>query len=273
MTGTTLYTSFYFGLFVVDKDSPQNRKGEASMTINRKTVIIAVSWALVFNTLIFAKDYKVAIMQLPTAESFASFFRALGDATNNTFEIQIVPPARAIYLIENKQVDIVFPATVSNDPKKQTGSIFDYSAARVFKAVFVLYANKTKPIDIEELKRGNTSNYKIETTSSLADMFEFKLLPTTNLEGSMKKVDNGTIDGFIYAQEAGDPLLTRLGVGNINRRLYSKNDIAFGIQKSENEAEIDKMLKNGVDKLKNNGKLNQILSVSIKNSEYKDWQP
>jgi ABC-type amino acid transport substrate-binding protein len=243
------------------------------MTSNRKAIVIAIILAFVFNAFAFAKEYKVAIMQLPTSESFASFFKAIGDATNNTFDIQIVPPARAIYLIENKQVDIIFPATVSNDSKKQDSSSYVYSIARVFKAIFVLYSNKAEPIDVEELKKGNIPNYKIETTASLADMFEFKPLTTTNLEGSMIKVGKGTIDGFLYAQEAGDPLLTKLGVQNINRRLYSKNDIAFGIQKGSNETEINKMLNEGVDKLRTNGKLNQILAVSITNSEYNEWQP
>jgi polar amino acid transport system substrate-binding protein len=243
------------------------------MISKRKSLIIALFIVLGFNCFLNAKDYKVAIFQLPTAESFTELFKAVGEATNNDFEIQIVPPARGVYLIENKLADIFFPATISGDQKKQAGLKFDYSTARVFKAVFVLYTNKNKPVDIGELKKGNPKNYQIETTSSLADLFEFQPLQTTSLEASLKKVDAGTIDGLLYAQEAGDPFLKKLGLKNINRKLYSKNDISFGIQKGSKGTEIDKMLTDGVEKLRANGKLNQIIAISIKNSEYDDWQP
>jgi polar amino acid transport system substrate-binding protein len=243
------------------------------MTSKGRILVIAVSFVLVFTAFIYAKDYKVAVYQLPTAESFASLIKAIGEATNNNFDIQIVPPARGVYLVENQQVDIIFPSTVSNDLKKQAGSKFDYSTVKAFKMIFVLYTNKNKPVDVAELKKGNPKNYKIETTASLAEMFEFTPLTTTNLEASLKKVDSGIIDGFLYAQEAGDPVLKNLGLKNISRKFYSKNDIAFGIQKGAKGTEIDKMLAEGIEKVKANGKFNQILTVSIKNSEYDDWQP
>jgi len=228
---------------------------------------------ILYSFTLSAKEYSVAIYQLPTSDAFVNLFKVMGETTNNSFNTQIVPPARGVYLIENNQVDIVFPATVSSDPKKTALSKFDYSTVKVFKAVFVLYMNKNKLIDITELKNGNPRKYKIETTGSLAQLFEFQSLITTSLEASLKKVEESSIDGLLYAQEAGDPMLKNLGLKNILRKLYSTNDIAFGIKKGSVGGEIDKMLLEGVLKLKNSGKLNQIIAVSIKNSIYDNWQP
>lgn len=220
-----------------------------------------------------AKEYSVAVYQIPISDSLVNLFKAIEEATNNTFNVQLVPPARGSYLIENNQIDIILPATMSNDPKKVSLVNFDYSTAKVYQMVFVLYMNKNKPVDITILKKGNSKDYKVETTGSLAQMFEFQPLQTTNLEASLKKVEDGAIDGLLYAQDVGDLLLKKLGYKNIQRKLYSTNDIAFGIKKGTAGGELDKVLSDGIKKLKNNGKLNQILDVCIKNSKYDNWQP
>ena len=220
-----------------------------------------------------AKEYNVAVYDIPTSKYFVELFKGIEETTNNTFNVQLVPPARGSYLIENNQTDVIFPATMSNDTKKASSGKFDYSAAKVYQMVFVLYMNKKKQVDIADLKKGNSKAYKIETTGSLAQMFEFQPLQTTNIEASLKKVEDGAIDGFLYAQDAADPLLKKLGYKNISRKLYSINDIAFGIKKGTSGGELDKTLTAGVTKLKKNGKLDQILDVCIKNSKYDDWQP
>ena len=224
-------------------------------------------------TAVFAKDYKVAIFQLPVSDSFVNMFKALEEVTGNTFTTEVVPPARGIYLIQNNQTDVMFPATKSTDPKKNGAQIYDYSGAKVYQMIFVLYYNKGKPISVQDLTAGNKKGYKVETTASLANLFEFAPVLTTAIDASLKRVDSASIDGLIYPQDSADPILKTLGLKNIARALYSANDITFGLPKGQAGGELDKILADGVAKLKANGKLNKVLEASLAASVYNNWQP
>lgn len=234
---------------------------------------MALGFLLCLNAIVEAKDYKAAIIQTPTNDIYPVLIQAIARETNNNIEIEIVPSARAINLIENNEVDLICPATENNNPKKSAALKYDFSRVSLFKNPFVLYISKNKNIDIETLKKGNPQKYQIETTASLSDLFEFEPLISFNVEGSFKKVDVGRIDGFIYPQGAGDPVVKRLGLKNIRRQLYSQINVVFGIQKGAKGDEVDKMLTKGIQKLKENGKLDKIIELLLKSSKYDDWQP
>jgi polar amino acid transport system substrate-binding protein len=220
-----------------------------------------------------AKDYKVAILQLASSDTYNSLAKAIADETKNNFIIEIVPRSRALYLIENKQTDIVIPYTNIQSAKKQNAIQFDMSNI-LFKVVYVLYTNKSKNITADELKNGNPKNYKIEVDSVLSNSYEFNAMSSTNLEGSLAKIDNGTIDGYITAQFTGDTSLKKLGLKNIARQQYSPYDSAIIIQKGTKDSEIDKMINDGVAKLKANGKFDKIMGALIKSTgTYDNWQP
>jgi ABC-type amino acid transport substrate-binding protein len=243
------------------------------MKRTRLAICVFFMCALICTTGVFAADFKVAVLQLPVSESFVNLIKALGEVTGNTFATEVVPPSRGIYLIENKEVDAMFPATKSTDPKKNLAQNFDYASTKAYQMIFVLYANKGEPVGSLELRNGNQKNYKVETTASLAKLFEFTPLVTTSIEASLKRVESGAIDGLIYPQDSADPPLRTLGLKNIVRSLYSTNDITFALQKGQAGGGLDKILSEGVAKLKASGRLNKIIEASIANSVYNNWQP
>jgi polar amino acid transport system substrate-binding protein len=234
---------------------------------------VTLGFLLCLNAIVDAKDYKAAIIQTPTNDIYPVLIKAIAQETNNTIAIEIVPSARAIDLLENKQVELLCPATENNILKKVADMKYEFSSVSLFKSPFVLYSNKNKKIDIETLKKGNPQKYQIETTPSLADLFEFESMLSFNVEASFKKVNTGMIDGFIYPQGAGDPVVKRLELKNIKRQLYNQLNVVFGIQKGAKGGEVDKMLTNGIQKLKENGKLDKIIETLLKSSKYDDWQP
>ncbi len=238
-----------------------------------KRIFLLIIVVALCGTAVFAKDYKVAVYQLPVSDSFVNLFKALGEVTGNSFKTEVVPPARGIYLIENNQTDIVFPATKSTDSKKNLAQNFDYSGAKVYQMIFVLFANKAKPISVQDLTSGNKKGYKVETTASLSKLFEFTPIPTTAIDASLKRVDSGAVDGLIYTQDSADPVLKTLGLKNIVRSLYSTNDITFGLPKGQAGGELDKILIDGIAKLKADGRLNKIIEASLTSSVYNNWQP
>ncbi len=219
-----------------------------------------------------AKEYKVAVNQISTTEYYVNLVKALAEATNNTFNYEVVPRARCIYLIENKEVDFQVPNSLI-PTANQAELKFDYSTVTLMKIAYVLYSNKSKNIPANELRKGNPKKYLIETLSSLENSFGFAASPSTNVEASFLKLSNGQIDGIIYSQSAGDPVLKKLGYKNIKRQSYDNFQLKIAIQKGAIGGEVDKMLTDGVKKLKANGKYNQILGDLIKQSEYDNWQP
>jgi ABC-type amino acid transport substrate-binding protein len=234
---------------------------------------VLVIMMLLSGLLVSAKDYKVAVFNVGTSEIFVSFLKSMAEATNNKFEIQTVPNARALYLLENNQVDIILPISVIIDEKKISSLSYSYSTTNLFNNAFVLYTNKKSQIDIESLKKGNPKNYKIETSASLADLLEFTPLISPNLEASLQKVDNGSIDGLLYSQSSGDILVKKLALTSIKRQFYGDRYLSFAIKKGTKGGEVDKLITDGITKTKANGKFEEILGVIYKKAKYDNWQP
>ncbi len=242
--------------------------------MKRFLLIGLIICALIFNSfLLSAKEYKVAVKDLATKQIFIDLINAIGEATGNIFNIEVVPASRADYLIENKQVDIQYPIIILPDAKKQKELKYDYAGGVIFKVAFVLYTNKDKPIDIQSLRKGNSKNYKIEVSASRMSDFEYTVIPSNNAEASLTKVSNGTTDGLIFAQPDGDALLKKLGLKNIKRQLWLEYENTFSIQKGGKGGEIDKMLKDGINKLKKSGQFEKIMGNYSKTAKYDNWQP
>jgi ABC-type amino acid transport substrate-binding protein len=220
-----------------------------------------------------AQTYNVAVRQLATSDMYISLIKAIGEEMKATMNVQVVPGGRANYLVENKQVDIVLPDLRIPDQAKRAKLKFDDSTVTMYNLSFVLYTTKGKDIDIADLKKGNTKGYKVETDVSQVNTFEFVGIPTTNLDASLKKVNDGAIDAFIFSQSTGDALLKKGGYTNIKRNFYGIYDMAFALQKGQAGGPLDKLLAEGLAKLKANKKYDEILGKAVKDGIYKDWQP
>ena len=96
-------------------------------------------------------------------------------------------------------------------------------------------------------------------------LFDFKTLPSTNPVASLKKVNDGLIDGYILGSEPGDSILRGniATLKNIRRQLWDTYDIGFALPKGSNSAKTDKMLSDGIRKMKANGKLDTILADAL----------
>jgi polar amino acid transport system substrate-binding protein len=209
-----------------------------------------------------ANEYKVVVSQLPVADMYSNLLKAIAEETNNTFNIEIVPFSRLGYLIENNLVDICGPLISPKSQIKQNNLKYDLSTSTILEMVFVLYTNKN--INIDELKKGNPKKYYIETEIAHINLFDFECYPSTNIEGSLKKVDIGKIDGYIFAQGSTDMVLKKGDYKNIKRLYYDTFQLKFAIKKGTKGGEIDKILTNGINKIKDNGKYEKIIGAYAK---------
>jgi polar amino acid transport system substrate-binding protein len=223
-----------------------------------------------------SQNLNVVVPQVsPQAiDVYKSITQAIVETAGKTATMQVVPFARAIYMMETKQADIECSNVQIPDQKKWAALKYDYSTSALVNVAFVLYTNKSKPLSVADLKSGKAKGYKLETDAAHTDHFPFAVAPSTNTEGSLKKVDAGDIDGFIFAQSATDGVLKRLALKNIHRELYDTFNAVFLLQKGARGGPIDAMITDGIAKLKANGKFQTIMGAYAQSaSKYVEWQP
>jgi polar amino acid transport system substrate-binding protein len=241
-----------------------------------KTNFFAILFIAIFiNFNLFSTEYKAAIPQLsPQATAtYSNLVKAIFEATGNTIAIQVVPFARSINLVEEKQVDMQFPQIVIPDAKMQESLSFDYSTDNILDQVFVLYTNKSKPILKSDLEKGN-KKFRIETDIAHTNHFNFNISGSPTMDASLKKVDSGAIDGYIFAQNSTDITLKNMGLKNIKREKFGVFECKFTLLKGTKGGDIDKLISKGLKIIKDNGKFQKIMDSTVKSaSTYIEWQP
>jgi len=222
-----------------------------------------------------AQEYKVVIPQLSpaTVETYTNLAKAIFDAAGIKATIEVVPFARAIFMVQDKQADMLVSEIENPITAKAASQKFDTSTTPLFQIVFVLYANKAKPVDATELQKGNPKNLVIETDSAHVDFFSFTPVASTAFDASLKKVDAGRIDGYIFAQPSVDATLKNLGLKNITRTFYSSYTTKIILQKGARGGALDKAITSGVEKIKANGTYDTIMGKYVAGaSKYIEWQ-
>ena len=222
-----------------------------------------------------AQSYKVVVGDIPGMEPLMKMITTMGDEMNVKIEIIIVPMPRMIYMLESKQADIGAPMLALRNKDKINKLTYDYSTDRTGGGVcFVLYTNKSKPIDVESLKNGNPNNYKIESDATNVNLFDFNTLPSTNVEGSLRKVDAGRIDGYIMGQIGADPVLKSLNLKNVKRQFFETYETVFALPKGSKGSDVDKFISDALKKIKNSKQLyNAFIAPAKQSTVYVDWQP
>lgn len=223
-----------------------------------------------------AQAYKVVVPQLSPAatDTYKKAIEAIVEASGKAADGQVVPFPRAVYMIENKQADILSAIVQIPDQKKWAAQKFDYSTAELLKIVWVVYTAKGKAVNIAELKKGNAQGLKIETDGAHLEHFPFAAAGSTNIDASLKKVDSGAIDAYVFAQGSGDAALKRLGLKNITRQYYDTMSGVFMLQKGARGGPIDQMINSGLAKIKANGKYQEIVGpYAAGAAPYVEWQP
>lgn len=218
-----------------------------------------------------AKDLKASAARMPVYSEnhekgvLIDFLKAMEEAAGTKITFQVVPFAKSMSDVQEKKVDFHLPFIQIPGTDKGTNE-FDYSTDTIFHVNFVLYTNKNKPID-----KNNLKSAKIETDAAHSQYFDFPVAKSASIEGSIKKVNAGAIDGFIFADGAVDPIIKEGNLKNVKRELYKRFDVKFVLPKGGHGGETDKLLSAAVAKLKANGKFDKIMSPI--DGPYNDWQP
>lgn len=204
-----------------------------------------------------AADFKASLAQMPVyAESqdkgvLVDFTKALAAASGKSVDFQVVPFARSMADVEAGKVDFHMPLIKPLDMAKAN---FGLSTETIFHVNFVLYTNKAKPLDVNGLAGKN-----IETDAAHVAYFPFDIKPSSNIESSLKKLDLGRIDGFIFADNAADPIVKANNLANIKRQLYKRFEVKIILPKGGKSAATDKFLSETIKKMRDSGQFAKIM--------------
>jgi polar amino acid transport system substrate-binding protein len=238
--------------------------------------VAACALALLVSFRAAAQEYKVLVPQLSpsTTDIYRKAATAIVQAGGAKASIEVVPFARAIHLIEAKQADMLCFEIENPDPAKVAKLTVDYSTANLFQMVFVLYANKDRPVDASELKRGNPKHLVVETDLAHVEYFPFQATGSSDIDSSLKKLAVGRIDAFVFAQPSTDAALKRLGLKNVTRQLYGLYNAKIILQKGARGGTLDQTLTRGLEKMKKDGSYQQLMGQYLEGaSKFIEWQP
>ncbi|CAB1082672.1 hypothetical protein D1AOALGA4SA_10269 [Olavius algarvensis Delta 1 endosymbiont] len=220
-----------------------------------------------------AADYKVSLAKMPVyAESLekgvlVDFTKALANESGKKFKVSVVPFARSMNNVQTGKADFHMPLIAIPDVDMSTLP-YDYSTETIFHVNFVLYTQKGSGFTKEKL---SSNSVKVETDIAHVAYFDFKVAGSANLEQSLKKVNAGRIDAFIFADFASDPLIKKNSLTNIKRELFKVYDVKIILPKGGKGGSTDQFLSATIKHMRDKGDFDEIMSVI--DTPYDNWQP
>jgi len=218
-----------------------------------------------------AMDYTASLAKMPGyAEStekgiLVDFVKAISSESGEKIDLVVKPFARSINNVVTGKADFHMPLIAI--PNVDTATLgYDYSTETIFHVNFVLYTKKGSDITIDKLK-----DSKVETDIAHLPYFDFPITGSPNVESSLKKVNAGRIDAFIFADFASDPLIKKNNFTNIKRDLFKVYDVKIVLPQGSKGGKTDKFLSDIIAKLKANGMYNKIIGPI--DGPYDNWQP
>ena len=181
--------------------------------------------------------------------------------TGREISLERFPFKRALMMAASGEVDFHFPLIKDRDDT-DTALPFGYSSSTIFTVNFVLYTRRGVSLDMDNLQ-----NYRIATHGGHANLFPFPIIEDHSIEGSLRKVESGRIDGFIFADAGADPILFDLGLMGIQRQLYKVYDVHAVIAHEEKGGPVDQFITEATRNMDR-----AILGLAMVDQPYRDWQ-
>lgn len=215
--------------------------------------------------------YKVSMAKLPWATECeqkgvaVEILRLWEKQLGVRFDIHRYPFKRSLFNVINRRADFHIPL-IKNPDKDEKELAFDYSTSALGRVNFILYTNKHLSI-----VPSNLHAYKVYTDASHVELFTFPIQADYTIENSLRKLDSGRIDAYIFAEKEVDPILKKLGLKNIRRQLYKVFDVHAVLPKGEKGGKVDQMITKGMQIIKKNGQWADITKPV--HGDFDNWQP
>lgn len=233
--------------------------------------LILIFCVLITVTPVIAMDLTVSIAKMPViSESpekgiLIDFVKAMAKAEGINIKIKVEPFARSLDSLKKGKVDFQLPFS-EMPPEKAKEMSIAFSTETIFHVNFILYSNIGQKVTL-----GNLSKLKIETDRAHLNYFDFPVIGSSCIPCSLKKVDKGRIDGYIFADAPSDPVVKSLKLSKIRRQLFKVFNVKMTISPGKRGKEVDKILSSAIAKIRANGMLAK--TVGKLEHPYNNWQP
>lgn len=142
-----------------------------------------------------------------------------------------------------------------------------FSSEKIADLSEVLYTNAEKP----EPDPDHLDRFAIQVMRGHGKQYPFKVEEISDFDDGILKAANGERDGFLTEQDAADAYIRAHRVKNIRRRLFRRRPVHIIFAKTPNVDELDRTMTTIIRKLRENGRLKEIMDNVHK--PYEDWQP
>ncbi|NIZ15393.1 transporter substrate-binding domain-containing protein [Phaeobacter sp. HF9A] len=221
--------------------------------IKTTTAIVALSGSLCT----LAQAETIAIAQLPlTSESaekglYIDMLREMKANGDLDLDIKVVPFPRSIKMLIDQDARVQLPMLDPGNGKPPAPGL-QFSSAEVHPVPFALYYNRDKPLDMD-----NLGQYNIETEQSHVPFFDVEFSGSTCVECSLKKVNSGRIDGFVFASPVVGEILQANDLPNVAEVPFQDYPARFLIR--EGDVEMDAALSKAIDNMRASSRLDIVL--------------
>jgi len=183
-------------------------------------------------------------------------------------EITTAPFARSLAAVMEGRADLHLPMLRAPHPENLP---FSLATGTLNDTPFVLYANKDKPIDLASLHE--PGKYRIETDTAHVGYFDIPVTGGANAASSLKKVDAGRIDGYIFSANSCDPILVAEGLKNIHRTLYQVFQVTGVLPKGRVGDPADQWLTAAINEGAKDPAWRALRQKLLSGYRGPDWQP
>lgn len=145
------------------------------------------------------------------------------------------------------------------------GKGFRYSNESLWNVKFALYTNKSSKLTPATIQGAN-----VETEITHTHFFS-GVSPSKDIVESLKKVNDGKLDGFIFAALESDEIIKREKLANLQSHHFKTFEVKFIVPNGKKGEATAKTLSELIAKAKANGDFDRILAPIV--SFYSAWQP
>jgi polar amino acid transport system substrate-binding protein len=189
-----------------------------------------------------------------------------------TIDIIVAPFARSIQNVIRGDADFHIPGFVANFPDLSSPSPLARCPVPLGEVEIVIYSRADNPISREDIDaamaRGGEFPYVIE--AGIQEMFAFPTASSSSTEQSLRKVQAGRIDGYLWPPEA-DVIVRELQLDRIHREFLDLYADPVLVANTERGAEVSEILAAALTVLQDQGRL-ELLHAPM-HMLYTVWQP
>ncbi|MFW5783461.1 MAG: hypothetical protein ACOCY8_02975, partial [Spirochaetota bacterium] len=218
----------------------------------RRVVLIAAALMVLAGATGFAQaDLNASIAQIPVlAETpergvFIDLVRAIDETYDGgEINIDVVPFARSVTNVIRGEADFHIPSFV-NPVIPESALPYSWVPEPVGYVTLVIYSNAENRLTREDIdaafEAGGRFPYVIEVGAGIEPQFPFPTQGSNSIEQSMRKVDAGRIDAYLWPPE-GDDIVRSLRLGNIHREVYGEFEDVILVPKTPRGREVSAIL-------------------------------